>query len=219
MLAAAAARSLQAVPELNARTLLHRVRPRAELVVSVVVLLDELNLAVARLDRAHHASVREVAARIDSAATRLRRHEDPEFERSMSAVRRTPMALLRPGLAATGWLSGAVGITNRALGLDRDPLGSVCISNIGGFALDEAFSPPTPFAHCPIDLIAGEVTQEPAVVDGRIASRRVLPLSLTFDARVASWDAAGAFCGELRRWLGQADCLGALLPAPGSAVP
>ncbi len=218
VLAAATARALHAVPALNARVLFGGSRPRRDHAISVVVLLDDNNLAVAHLDDAHRASAHALSMRIEASADRLRRHEDDEFERSMQAVRGTPMWLLRPGLSLTGWLSGALGITNRALGLEENPLGSVCISNIGGFALDEAFSPPTPFAHCPVDLLAGEIVVEPAVVDGRIGSRKVLPLSMTFDARIAGWDAVGAFCTELRRWLGEVSCLEQLLIAPNSRL-
>jgi pyruvate/2-oxoglutarate dehydrogenase complex dihydrolipoamide acyltransferase (E2) component len=199
LLAAAAGRALAVRPALTGRIVLGRVRPRDSIVVSVVVALGEGdNLAVVRIPDADTTSVPDIAARIDRGAERLRRGDDDDFEQSMRAVDVTPMALLKPGLALTGWLSGGLGITNRPLGLHEDPLGSLCLSNIGGLGLDEAFSPPTPFAYAPVDLLVGSVTDRPVAIEGQAVVRPTVTLNLTVDARVADWADVDAFAGALR---------------------
>lgn len=100
------------------------------------------------------------------------------------------------------------GITSRRLGLDADPLGSLCLSNIGGLGLPGAFSPPIPFAHAPIDLIVGTVTDRPVVRGGVAVVRPTLTMNLTVDARVADWQEVDGFAGSLRRHLGSTDGLG-----------
>jgi pyruvate/2-oxoglutarate dehydrogenase complex dihydrolipoamide acyltransferase (E2) component len=212
LLAAAAGRALAEHPHLAARVALGAVRTRSEVVVSIVVALgDGDNLAVVRVVDAHRKSVRDVDAELQEGAARLRAGGDEDFEQSMRAVRQTPMALLKPGLAATGWLSGALGITNRPLGLHADPLGSLCLSNIGGLGLDEAFSPPTPFAFAPIDLLVGSVADRPVVRDGVAVVRPMLTVNVTADARVANWPAVDGFLGALGRHVED----GGLLDAAG----
>ena len=205
LLAAAAGRALAEHRALVSRVLFGAARPRRQVVVSIVVAVGEGdNLAVVRVVDADQKSVRAIDDELQRGAERLRRGQDADFEQSMRAVERTPMALLKPGLAATGWLSGALGLSNSALGLHPDPLGSLCLSNIGGLGLDEAFSPPTPFAYAPVDLLVGSVADRPVVRDGAAAVRPCLTMNLTVDARVASWSAVDAFAGGLRRHIAQA---------------
>ncbi len=194
-----AGRALAEVPELCSRVVLGEVRGRARVVVSVVVAVGEGdNLAVVCVEDADEKDVADVVACIDRGAARLRDGEDEDFEQSMRAVELVPMPVLRPGLEAVGWLSGGLGWTNRALGLHADPLGSLCLSNIGGLGLDEAFSPPTPFAYAPIDLLVGAVADRPTVIDGVAVVRPMVTLNLTVDARVADWPTVERFAAALR---------------------
>lgn len=203
LLAAASGRALAEHRALLGRVVLGRLVARDEVVVSIVVAVGEGdNLAVVRVAGADRKSVHEIDAELKRGSERLRAGGDEDFEQSMRAVQATPMPLLKPGLAAVGWLSGGLGMTRRRLGLHAAPLGSLCLSNIGGLGLDGAFSPPTPFSYAPLDLIVGSVADRPRVVDGAAVVRPTLTMNLTIDARVADWPAVDAFAGSLRHHLG-----------------
>ena len=50
-------------------------------------------------------------------------------------------------------------------------------------ALDEGFAPPTPSARVPVYLLAGAVSQRPAVKDGELVQQPQLTVTATVDHR------------------------------------
>ena len=92
----------------------------------------------------------DIAAELATQAGRLRDGKDPEFEKSKGAVRAMPMFLLKRLVALTGFLAGGLGLTIKALGVERFPFGSCIVTSVGMFGLDEGCVPPTPFARVPL---------------------------------------------------------------------
>src|SRR4029453_16193062 len=82
--------------------------------------------------------------------------------------RALPTGLIRPTVWATGWLTGSLGVSVKALGLERYPFGACIVTSVGMFGVDEGYVPPTPFARVPVYVLAGAVRESPAVVGGRL---------------------------------------------------
>lgn len=191
--------ALKHAPTLNGRIVFGRYVPHETVDVAFLVALENGNdLAKAKVERVDAKTVVEIARELRERAGRLRDGKDPDFEKSKGIVRLLPMFLLRPLVAATGWLTGALGIDARALGLERFPFGACIITNVGVFGLDEGFAPPTPFARVPVYVLVGAVRERPAAVDGKVVVRPELSLCCTVDHRFID-GAQGAVLAKIVR--------------------
>jgi len=201
LVARAAAIALARTPTLNGRIVFGRYRPHDTVDISFLVALDEgADLAKVKVERADQKSVAEIARELRLRAERLRRGEDGDFEKSKSLLRLLPTWLIRPLVWLTGWLTGALGVGVKALGLERFPFGACIVTSVGMFELDEGFVPPTPFARVPVYLLAGAVRERPAVVDGRVVPQRQVTLTATIDHRFVDGYQGGRLAHVLREF-------------------
>jgi len=199
LVARAVAIALARTPTLNGRILFGRYRPHETVDISFLVSLEEgQDLAKAKVERADQKPVTEIARELRARAERLRRGEDADFEKSKALLRLLPTWLLRPLVWLIGWLTGALGVDFKALGLERFPFGACIVTSVGMFGLDEGFVPPTPFARVPVYVLVGAVRDQPAVVDGRIVAQQQLTITATIDHRFFDGYQGGTLATILR---------------------
>lgn len=182
----AVALALREAPTLNGRVALGRFIPHKTVDVTFLVALPGEHggdLAKAKIERLDERPLAEVAQELRRLSERLRGGKDPDFEKSKGVVRLLPTWLLAPFVNLVGFLTGGLGISLPALGLEAFPFGSCIITSVGPLGLDEGFVPPTPFARVPVTLLVGAVRDRPAVVDGKLAIRPQLTLCATIDHR------------------------------------
>jgi len=180
----AVALALAKTPTLNGRIVFGKYRPHDTVDISFLVALEEgADLAKAKIEHADQKSTSEIARELRERAERLRRREDADFEKSKGLLRLLPTWALRPLVWTIGWLTGALGINFKALGLERFPFGVCIVTSVGMFGLDEGFVPPTPFARVPVYVLVGAVRDRPAVVDGQIVVQPQLTITATIDHR------------------------------------
>ncbi len=125
----------------------------------------------------------EIAADLKAAAVKLRTGKDQDFEKSKGTLRALPTWLIRPILWTTGFLSGSLGWSLPALGVEAFPFGSCVITSVGMFGLDEGYAPFTPFARVPLLVLIGAMRDQPVVVDGEITIQPQLTITATVDHR------------------------------------
>lgn len=196
---AALGRGLAAVPELNGRIVLGRVRPRPTVDVSFAVATGRGGHLTAVLIRdADRKHPRELARELLAAARTARRDDEHGLSRAVRVADRMPRLLLRPGLALAGWLTSGLGRPLRPLGLSAHPFGSALVSAVGTFGVDRALAPLLPFARVSCVLTVGLPTWQPRVVDGEIVPRRMAAIGVTVDHRLVD-GAQGARFGEVVR--------------------
>jgi pyruvate/2-oxoglutarate dehydrogenase complex dihydrolipoamide acyltransferase (E2) component len=184
LVARAVALALASMPTLNGHIVFGRYKPHDTVDISFLVALEQgTDLAKVKVERADQKSIAEIAGELRERAARLRRGEDADFQKSKALLRVLPTGLLRPMVWTTGWLTGALGVDVRALGLERFPFGACVVTSVGMFGLDEGFVPPTPFARVPVYVLVGAVHEAPAVVDGRIVAQRQITITATIDHR------------------------------------
>ena len=70
-----------------------------------------------------------------------------------ASPRAVPWFALRPMLSAASLLNGGIGV--RAFGQPAHPLGSLFVTNIGSFGLDEGYVAPVPLARVPLYVCVG----------------------------------------------------------------
>lgn len=180
----AVAMALREAPGLNGVIRWGRFVPHDTIDIAYLVALEEgRDLAKAKVATADGKSVVEIARELRALAERLHKGQDEQFKKATGPIKWMPSWLVRPVVHWTGWLSGVLGWSIPALGLERFPFGSAIVTNVGVFGLDEGFAPPTPWAHVPIYVLMGAVRDAPAVVDGALTVRKQLTITATIDHR------------------------------------
>ena len=194
-----AAEALAKSPGLNGYLRFGVYHPHATTDVSFLVNIGEgSNLGKVKVTELDRKSIVELAAELNRKASMTRHGEDEEFERSNDILRLLPTWALRPVLGAMGWLTGSAGIELKQAGLERFPFGACMISSVGMFGLDEGYMPPTPFAHIPVYLLIGAIREQPTVVDGKVAIRKLITLTATLDHRFIDGYQAGLLAETAR---------------------
>jgi pyruvate dehydrogenase E2 component (dihydrolipoamide acetyltransferase) len=195
----AVALALRKAPGLNGVIRFGRFRPHPHVDVTFLVALEEgRDLAKATVRAAEDKTVAEIAAELRAMAGTLHRGEDQALNKSKGAIRMMPMFMLRSVLRLTGYIASVLGWRLPSLGVEPFPFGSVIITNVGVFGLDEGFAPPTPFAHVPVYILMGAVRDTPRAVDGELTIRKCLTLTATIDHRFMD-GAHGAFLARVVR--------------------
>ncbi|MCK6508907.1 2-oxo acid dehydrogenase subunit E2 [Myxococcota bacterium] len=198
----AVAEALAQAPGLNGRIFLGRYIPHDTVDITYLVALEEgADLAKAKVHQADQKSVVDIAKELRELAGRLHKGKDENFEKNKGLLRLLPTWLLRPLIWATGYLTGAMGIQLKAMGLERFPFGSCIITSVGMFGLDEGYAPPTPFARVPVYVLLGSVAERPAVVDGQLVVRPQMTITATIDHRFLDGFQGGVLAKIVRRVL------------------
>lgn len=193
------AMAMARTPGLNGRILWGRYVPHDTVDVTwLVALEDGADLAKVKISNVDTKPLDQVAVDLQAAAERLRGGRDPDFEKSKGALRALPTWVLRPIVWLTGWLASALGVSIPALGVERFPFGSLIITSVGMFGLDEAFAPPTPFARVPVLVLVGAVRDHAVAEDGVIIARKQLTITATIDHRFVDGSDAGRLANTVR---------------------
>lgn len=195
----AAAEALRDCPSLNGRILFGKFVPHETVDVAYLVVLDGgKNLAKAKVCNADKKSPWEIARELRDLATRLREGKDDAFKKSQGPLGLLPTWIIRPMVAFTGWLTGALGVSMPAMGLEAFPFGSVIVTSVGMFGLDEGYAPPTPWARVPVYVLIGAIKEQPAVVDGELCVRKKLTITATIDHRFIDGFQGGVLANKMR---------------------
>lgn len=180
----AAALALKECPDLNGRIFLGRYIPHKTVDLSFLVSLEGgKDLAKFKITDMDKKTIVEIADELAQGAKRLREGQDVSFEKPKALIRVMPTWIIRPMLFLTGYLTGAVGINIKFLGLTKFPFGAAIITSVGMFGLDEGFAPPTPFARVPVYLTIPEIKKRAVVINDQIVIRPMLDLTATIDHR------------------------------------
>jgi len=204
LVAKAVGAALASAPTLNGRILWGRYIPHKTVDLSFLVAMegaDGADLAMTKIENVDKLSVVDIARMLGEGAQRLRTGKDVDFNKTKGLIRIMPTFILRRLLWFTGWLSGALGITIRALGVKAFPFGAAIITNVGPFGLDEVFAPPTPFARVPVYVLLGTVREQPVVMDGAIVARPLITICATIDHRFMDGAQGAVLAKVMRKFL------------------
>ncbi|MDX1658489.1 MAG: 2-oxo acid dehydrogenase subunit E2, partial [Nitriliruptorales bacterium] len=212
------AEALRVEPSLNGTIRFGRFVPHDSVDVTFLVSMpDGSDLGKAKITNVPDRSITEIARDLRERAARLRNSEDDDWERSKGLIKVLPPFLLRPVVHAIGWLTGALGLEAKSVGLERYPFGSAIVTSVGMLGLDDAFVPPTPFARVPLYVLIGAVSDRPTVENGEVVIRPMLTITATLDHRFVDGFQAAAIARVFRRIFEDPWQLDGLEKAPPSA--
>ncbi len=189
-------RGVQEVPAFHNRVVFGRIVPFPSYDVAFAVDIGAGDdLAPTKVRAVDTKTVVEVARELEAGAERLRARMDSDYETTSGIAKAVPWFALRPVLAAASLLNGGIGV--RAFGQPAHPLGSMFVTNIGSFGLDEGYVAPVPLARVPLYVCIGAVNDAALVVDGQVAVRPQLVMTATADHRLVD----GAHAAQLARFV------------------
>ena len=187
-------RAVEEVPAFHNRVVFGRIVPFPSYDVGFAVDIEGGDdLAPTKVRAADTKTVAEVAAELVAGAERLRARSDRDFQTTNGIARWVPWFLLRPVVALASLLNGGIGV--RAFGQPAHPHGSLFVTNIGSFGLDEGYVAPVPPARVPLYICVGAVSDAALVVDGKVAVRPQVVITATADHRLVD----GAHAAKLAR--------------------
>ncbi len=198
----AAGMALKNAPDLNGRIVFGRYIPHKTVDLAFLVALPEgSDLAKFKVCNIDQKSTIEIARELTEGAQALRKGQNTDFQKSTKVLKHLPTWLIRPLLWATGYVTGAIGLDLKPLGLERFPFGVCIVTSVGMLGIDEGFAPPTPFARVPIYLVVTRVKERPVVHNGQIVIRPELDLMATIDHRFMDGFQGAVLAKTIRHYL------------------
>ena len=200
------ARGVLDVPEFHHRVVFGRLRRFSSYDVGFAVDIDAGgDLAPKKVCDVDRKTVVQISRELEEGAARLRAKKDQAHRTTRGIARVVPWFLLRYLLKVASLLNGGIGV--RAFGQPAHPLGSLFVTNIGSFGLDEGYVAPVPFARVPLYVCVGAVTDAPMAVDGQVVVRPRVVFTATADHRIVDGAHAAAMARIVRRYLADPDLL------------
>ena len=144
-------------------------------------------------------SLAEIARAFRAQAAEVRRGRDPSFAACVRIVSWLPWCLVRGFLNLGSWLVYGLNLDLGFLGLQKDPFGSVMITNVGGMGIDVAWAPLVPYTRVPLLLALGTIRDKAVVESGEVKVRPVLSIGVTFDHRLIDGVHAAQMSDEFKK--------------------
>lgn len=180
--------AIPAFPAFNGIIVRGRVRTRATIDVWFNVAFGGGDLFGAKVTEVDRKSVPEISAELAAGAEAIRRKKEAERDKRLRRYDRltkvVPVLLLRPFLWLIDLFNFRLGINLTWAGVERDPFGTVMVTNVGTFGIKEqVFAPIPPLMRLPAVILVGMVHEKAVVEDGRVVARPILPLGVSVDHR------------------------------------
>lgn len=126
----------------------------------------------------------EIALDMQKKVKRIRDTGDIDYKEMKKTMRTIPAWLSRYLLNFSSFFMYTLNLWIKALGVPKDPFGSIMITSLGSIGIDRAFVPLVPYARIPCLVAIGAIREGVVVVDGAVIVKKVASLCVTFDHRV-----------------------------------
>ena len=206
----AMANVLQEFPEINGMIRLGKIYRREQVDIFFQVnipgagsetdKIKKANLAGAVVRNADKLSVLELAQDLFERAERLRQSTDEEYNKAVGLFKHLPWVLSRYLLNITSYLNYDLNLNLSALGIPKDPFGSVMITNVGNLGIEKAWAPLVPYSRVPLLLTLGSIQDRAWVVENKIEIRPILHIGVTFDHRFMDGVHASAMAKKFKEY-------------------
>lgn len=219
MMAKAVAAVLEEMPDANAILRFNRIYLRQTVGVFFQVAMrdqdtGEIDLSGATIKEADKKSLTQIYDDFVAQVEKVRSGKDKELEGTRSTFKKIPYFLLNRVLKAISFLSYTLNLDLRALGIPKDPFGSVMVTNVGSLGLEEAYVPLVPYSRVPLLIAMGAVKDVPVVEDGEVCVRKQLKVFATFDHRILDGSHAAKMAKTLTSWFADPDTHFGPIPGP-----
>lgn len=163
-------------------------------------IIKKATLSGFTIENAEKKSVLDISKEIVEKSKKVRRGEDKDIAKNLNAFKFVPWWFTGIYLNIASWLMYGLNLNLSAIGLPRDPFGSVMISNLGSFGIDLALIPLCPYTRVPLLISVGTVTKKAIVVNDEIVIRPMMSLGITFDHRLVDGIHASQMAEVLKQY-------------------
>ena len=126
----------------------------------------------------------DITKEVNAKTKALRLGNDKPINRIIKLLSWFPTWLCRYIIKLIDFLQYTLNISPSIIGLPQDRFGTVIISAVGAFGLEEAYIPLFPFARTPYSMGVGKPQLKPIVKDGAVVAEHVVTITFTADHRV-----------------------------------
>lgn len=141
------------------------------------------DLSGVKVSRADDKSVDEIARELTEKADRVRDKTDKTLQQTTAMMNRLPSRFVGLAMRAAASLSYDYDLDLRRFGIPYDQFGSLMVTNVGGFGVQQGYAPLVPFSRTPALLCIGAVMDKAVARDGQVVVAPVLTVGATFDHR------------------------------------
>lgn len=206
MMAKASAAVFQAMPDANAILRFNRIYLRKRIGVFFQVVMEdpatgEIDLSGATIYDPETKTLEQIVDEFADKVSTVRGGKDKALESSRGIFKRMPYFFLNRLLKIMSFLGYTLNLDLSRFGMASDPFGSLMITNIGSFGLEQAFAPLVPYSRVPLVVAMGAVKDEPVVENGKLVCGKVMRLCATFDHRVLDGAHAAVMARTIRTWM------------------
>ncbi len=173
-------------PEINGILRFGRIYPRQNVTLFFQVATDDegKDLSGVTVREAELKSVVAIAKDMVKRVKSVKDLSDSTYKQMKSLMGILPGWLTGIVLDVAGFIQFSLNIWSPLLGLPKDPLGSVMITNVGMLGIDCALAPLVAYSRVPMVLTVGALKPKPVVENDAICIRPMLTLGITFDHRL-----------------------------------
>ena len=144
----------------------------------------KIDLSGAKLDDVPNKDLATILDELEREVGRVRRGTDEDLKQSRDTFEAVPFMAVRGLLDAISFGLYGLNLDLTAIGLPKDPFGSVIVTNIGSLGLSEAYAPLMAYSRTPILLAVGAVQDAPVVESGEVVPGKVMRIHATLDHRI-----------------------------------
>jgi pyruvate dehydrogenase E2 component (dihydrolipoamide acetyltransferase) len=207
LVAKAIAMALAKCPDANGILRFNRIYLRKSVdIFFQVAMTDEktgkIDLSGLKINEMEKKSLVEIIDEMEKKAKLVRAKQDPTLENTRQTMKKVPYFAINPLLKAISFLSYGLNLDLHALGIPKDPFGSVMVTNVGSLNLDLAYVPLVPYSRVPILIAPGTAYDAAVVEDGKIVPGKMIDISATFDHRFVDGVHASIMAKTTRDMLG-----------------
>ena len=142
-----------------------------------------------------------IAAEIDNAVVQIRSGQDKNFAVLKSVFRLVPGFLSKIFIDLMSFIMYSLNIWSPLFGSSRDSFGSIMLSNVGSFGIDNAFAPIAPYTRIPMVVTLGAIRKHPFVMGDQVVVRKTVRIGFVFDHRICDGVQVQKMLLELERLL------------------
>lgn len=175
----------EAVPELNCYVRMGRIVPRRHVDAGLSVLINNgTEMSSVKVPDADRLTLAELAAWLDAELSRSRQGDENEVMNNKSMLARIPWPFRNWIVNLVRLITIDLGFSIPFMGISPHSFGSFLLTNTGSVGIDVGYAALMPLSNLSAVISMGFPQSKPAVVDGQIVPRRLLPLSAVMDHRV-----------------------------------
>jgi len=145
-----------------------------------------------RLENVDKMTLEDIADQLKPQASSMKGSDGgSEHKKRVGGLKNIPSIIIEFMIGFGEFLSTDLGISLSFLGVKKDPFGAGIVTSVGGFGIQQAAPPLTPFCRNPALVCVGAIVDKVFAVDGKAIVAPGVNINLTMDHRFIDGAAAG----------------------------